>query len=223
MNPLTGNRDADLIILSNLDDRSLFNFCLTNSSANQLCKVESFWMNRFRKKFGNIAAKYKPEERSWRQHYLKVVADLDEYSEDPWSFFDNLVDAVYLEDVDLDTLFPEEDDETLHNAYWMLDLGKEVVLEFPIGYTEGEVVRKTYKTSKITPHDIIEQAYNFYHEPISIEEWRERRQDIFGQDFSEEDVIRGDVKKLDFFESKNLLGFYITYQDGIPYVYAEMS
>lgn len=225
MSILTGNRDPDLVILSNLDDRSLFNFCLTNKSANQLCKRESFWMNRFIKKFGQEASTYKPKNRTWRNHYLKVVSDLDYFSEDPWGFFES-IDSWNLYDSDLDKLFPEDQDERLHNAYWMLDLGKEVILEFPLEpFQEIELLDKKYTSStKLTPHDVLEHIYKFYQEPVSLEEWRLHENNIFAQDFTEDDVINGTVQRIDLLNNPSFLGiFRLPEQDGINHVYIQIS
>lgn len=38
----TGNRNTDYIILSQLGDKDLFNFCLTNKYISGLCKNETF-------------------------------------------------------------------------------------------------------------------------------------------------------------------------------------
>lgn len=72
-------RDTDLFILSKLDDKDLFSTCLVNKAANKLCNDENFWRNRFLSKYGEMAAKYKPENRSWKKHYLQVVIDLEKF------------------------------------------------------------------------------------------------------------------------------------------------
>lgn len=70
---LTGQRDADLLIMSNLDDKALLSFCLANRSANLLCRNESFWRNRFINKYGlpsfNVT--------NWRRIYLKSLEYLN--------------------------------------------------------------------------------------------------------------------------------------------------
>jgi hypothetical protein len=67
---LTGIKDTDFYILYSLDDKTLFNICLTNKYFNNLCKNETFWRNRMIEKY--------PDEKSnisltWRQKYLKKV------------------------------------------------------------------------------------------------------------------------------------------------------
>ena len=68
MNVLTGNKDADLIILDKLDDKTLVNFCIVNKEANRLCSIDSFWRNRLIKNYGNIQFK----SRTWKQFYLSI-------------------------------------------------------------------------------------------------------------------------------------------------------
>ena len=68
MNVLTGNKDADLLILDKLDDKSLVSFCLTNKDANRLCSIDSFWRNRLIRKYGNVQF----NSRTWKQFYLSI-------------------------------------------------------------------------------------------------------------------------------------------------------
>ena len=88
---LTGFRDTDFLIMEKLDDKSLLNLCLTNKRASVLCREQNFWKRRFVSKFGETAAKYKPEQRSWKNHYLKVIIDLDRFSENPVDFLNYIV------------------------------------------------------------------------------------------------------------------------------------
>jgi len=74
---LTGNKDADLVILSNLNDKDLLSVCSVNQKANQLCQNEYFWMNRFRKNFGETISKYKPTNMTWRNIYLRAIKDIN--------------------------------------------------------------------------------------------------------------------------------------------------
>jgi len=72
---LTGNKDIDLIILSNLDDKSLFNFSISNPKdeyLKKLCGDEFFWMNRLKNKFPEFKQE-KSQMRSWKQTYLALV------------------------------------------------------------------------------------------------------------------------------------------------------
>ena len=83
---LTGITDLDLEILMNLPDRDLLNYCSTNKDIYNMCNNDHFWRKRFIKRFGEMAAQYKPKERKWKNHYMRVVIDLDRFSSDPWEF-----------------------------------------------------------------------------------------------------------------------------------------
>jgi len=77
---LTRKKDADLIILSNLDDKSLFRFCISSSKdeyLKKLCSDESFWRNRLGKNFPEF--KNTSEKRNWKQTYLALVYYLNVY------------------------------------------------------------------------------------------------------------------------------------------------
>lgn len=103
-------RDTDLIILSKLNDKDLLSICLVNKAANKLCNYENFWRNRFINKYGEFASNKhnKPEERSWKKHYLQVVFDLERFSiekfSSPKKFFhyilwaDNLENSYYIKE-----------------------------------------------------------------------------------------------------------------------------
>ena len=69
-------KDVDKKILSELDDKSLLEFCKTGKYGNELCKDELFWKNRFISRFGRAD---KNEWRSWKDFYLNVVFYMDRY------------------------------------------------------------------------------------------------------------------------------------------------
>ena len=73
MNILTGQKNADLLILDILDDKSLINFCLVNKDANRLCSIDSFWINRLVRKYGQESLQFKSPERTWKQFYLLIL------------------------------------------------------------------------------------------------------------------------------------------------------
>jgi hypothetical protein len=86
--PFTRVKDVDLKILSELEDRELFNVCFQrNKYIHYICKDENFWRKRFIQKYGNVATKYKPEDRTWKNHYLQVVIDLERFSKSPIALF----------------------------------------------------------------------------------------------------------------------------------------
>ena len=68
----TGIKDTDLLILMQLDDKSLLQTCKVNMYVNTLCKNEDFWKIRFRKRFGNVV---KPEDKSWKKYYLYLLEE----------------------------------------------------------------------------------------------------------------------------------------------------
>ena len=69
-------KDVDKKILSELDDKSLLEFCKTNKYGYELCNDELFWKNRFIRRFGRAD---KNDVRSWKDFYLKVVFYMDKY------------------------------------------------------------------------------------------------------------------------------------------------
>ena len=72
-------KDESWIILGQLDDKSLFNYCLTNKS---LCPNEEFWKLRFIAKYGKEAADFKNSDRSWKKYYLLAVHYDEKYFPD---------------------------------------------------------------------------------------------------------------------------------------------
>jgi hypothetical protein len=146
---LTGNRDVDLNILSRLDDRSLLNTCLIeNRYIYNLCHNELFWKNRYINKWGLEASKYKPMERTWRNHYMKTLIILDEYSDNPLSFLNKIYWSIqrsfegsyYMKNKKLIPFI--EAPEEIMIPFWLLDLGQDL----------ARINRLPYPTSKWTPY-----------------------------------------------------------------------
>lgn len=54
---LTGIVDTDMVIISNLDDRSLLSLCSVDQYTNSLCKDEKFWEYRTRNKYSKCFLK----------------------------------------------------------------------------------------------------------------------------------------------------------------------
>lgn len=73
---LTGHKDTDLIILSELDDKDLINYCTADVYANNLCNTSDFWKNKTVEKYGNILGSGKNIKKlykgnsSWKEYYL---------------------------------------------------------------------------------------------------------------------------------------------------------
>lgn len=95
---LTGVKDIDILILSNLNDRELLQTCAVNQYANKLCYDETLWMNRFVKKFKTGRMHYKKKGDTWRQFYLDIIyysehkdkLDKENFKENLKEFFSSL-------------------------------------------------------------------------------------------------------------------------------------
>ena len=80
MKGFTGIKDVDLKILMELDDRDLIRTCATNRELRRICNVDQgFWRNRYVKQYGEHAASFKPEGRSWKNHYMQTYIDLHKF------------------------------------------------------------------------------------------------------------------------------------------------
>ena len=73
---LTQIKDVDQKILSELDDKSLFKFCMTHQYGSTLCKDDLFWKKRFISRYGYAN---KNEARSWKNFYMSVIYYIDKY------------------------------------------------------------------------------------------------------------------------------------------------
>ena len=74
---ISGYKDTDLLILSELDDVTLFSFCkIENSYIQKLCNDENFWRERVKRKFGNVK---KNEDRTWKNLYLNILYYTEKY------------------------------------------------------------------------------------------------------------------------------------------------
>ena len=74
---ISGYKDTDLIILSKLDDKTLFSFCkIENSYIRKLCNDENFWRQRVKERFGIVK---KNENRTWKNLYLNIIHYSDKY------------------------------------------------------------------------------------------------------------------------------------------------
>ena len=107
MTDLTGNKDVDLLIFENLDDRSLFQYCEIGKNSEyvqKLCNDESFWLRRLQKTFGNVE---KTENRKWKNLYLSLVYFTDKYENEKKevrnSLYDNFVHELAIKN-DFDVL-----------------------------------------------------------------------------------------------------------------------
>ncbi len=204
---LSGIKDVDLKILSELNDRDLFSFCLVDKTVNKMCKDENFWRNRFVSRFGQIE---KPD--NWRNYYLKVISILDEYSENPWKFFDKISWMIGKDpkEITYNNLRLNKMPEHITIPFKFLELGKEVKLYFPRDrYAEMDYEKRVYKSERnFTPEQVLTFVYNFYQEPITekeyeamVEEEAEHIEDYTLQDVQNKKVLHIDLMgSLIFFE-----------------------
>ena len=168
MEAFTGIKDADLLILSELNDRDLLNVCLIkNKYVDYICKTESFWRNRFVAKYGETAAKYKPEDRSWRNHYMKVIVDLNKFSKPTdifsyilWgskgienSFYNKEPIYVYFDRKEWIPL--SKAPEWVMNNLWLSNLGNTIKLRSIIG---GNIETIEIKETNLTPIKVLKKV-----------------------------------------------------------------
>ncbi|GAG69067.1 unnamed protein product, partial [marine sediment metagenome] len=81
----TGNKSTDILILRELNDKSLISTCFSNAYLNEICNDEYFWMNRTLEKFPflgdavQISQNYIPLGTTWKEYYmwLSDLATLD--------------------------------------------------------------------------------------------------------------------------------------------------
>lgn len=139
-------KDVNLKILSELNDRDLLNACSTNKHAySQICTDPHFWRNRLVKKYGEIAVKYKPESRSWKNHYMQIIIDLEKYQNDPMGFLRYIIwnprgiEYSYYDPPTNMIPLSKAPEWVLNNLY-LLDLGAEVIIWLENGFDENENV-----------------------------------------------------------------------------------
>jgi len=189
----TENKDVDLLILSNLNDRDLFNACLINKYVNSLCKKESFWQKRFYEKFNRSyehTSRYKKKEISWRNTYLSTVKDLS-FFQNPWDIFNfisfnvkgpsNVKISNYIDKNDPFIKIPKDDESFKYvgessqkaiNNYFLENLGQKVTLRFIFNdiKIDKEYDVKNSKNLYLTPEELVDNIYNFYREYATLEE-----------------------------------------------------
>ena len=154
---LTGNKDTDILILEQLDDKDLFSICSVNKKSYELCNKEYFWRNRYIKKYGVKASQYKPKEKSWKNFYLQTVIDLQRYSDQPIHFLRNIAwntrgigYSFYHEDEGRGRFIPlVEAPSWVMTNFWLLKIANIEVMDI-----EGtHMVEKEF--DEITPNDLL--------------------------------------------------------------------
>ena len=123
--------DKDLAhkIMMELSNSDLVKLCATNKRMYAVCNnYPSFWRNKFVKDYGEHAAKYKPENRSWKNHYMRVFIDLQKYKSDPMKFMWHIawkgnVDNSYFIDYQNKNIIPlKEAPEWVMNNLYLLNI-----------------------------------------------------------------------------------------------------
>ena len=127
----TGIKDVDLKILMDLDDKSLFKTCTVDRYTKRICNDEHFWRNRLYSRFGKKAIDIKPIDRTWKNHYLQIVIDLDRFVKIPINFLDIIawdkegIEKSFFFDFENPKVVPlNEAPEWVMNNFWFLDLGE---------------------------------------------------------------------------------------------------
>ena len=136
MKGFTGIKDLDLKILMELDDKDLIKTCATNRELYRICNVDqSFWRNRYVKQYDEEAAKYKPEGRSWKNHYMQTYIDLHKFP-NPIDFLSHIawrenVDKSIFVDYDREALVSLKDaPEWVMNNLYLLKIPQIKVVSF---------------------------------------------------------------------------------------------
>ncbi len=199
---LSGIKDVDLKILSELNDRDLFSFCLADKAVNKMCKDEHFWRNRFVSRFGQLK-----KTKNWRNSYLKVISSLEKYSKNPWEFF---------KEVSWNITEPAKNANII--PFRFLELGKEVTIYFPIdAYVHAGFTKRIYKSERtFTPEQILMIIYNFYREPITEKEYNEMLEnDVEGiYEYSREDILNKKVMHIDLMHGYHFFEGFRDHVDG---------
>jgi hypothetical protein len=78
---LTGQKDADLSIMNNMDDKTLFSFCMSSNDVylQRLCNDENFWTNKFLKKYDEQILSFKNPKKTIKRFYLQLSYYDDKY------------------------------------------------------------------------------------------------------------------------------------------------
>lgn len=88
---ITGNKATDYLVLYSLNDYDLGHVCQLNQYTRNLCKDDTFWLNRTIKRFDPILGdveqirNYKEENGfdTWRNYYIDLVNSMENYYENP--------------------------------------------------------------------------------------------------------------------------------------------
>ena len=157
MKGIIGHKDVELKMMEYLDDESLFCICHVNREIFRICNSNPvFWKNRFIQKYGEKAAKHKPENRTWRIHYIQVFFNLQKYKETPVEFLNNILwkDSIkcsyFIDKLNKNLVPLEESPEWVLTNFYLLDLG-----EF-----DAHLDYRSKKISHPTPSEFLKNYYS---------------------------------------------------------------
>jgi hypothetical protein len=178
---LTGNKDVDTLILTRLDDQSLFNACETNNTFRKLCHDDKFWSNRFDMKFGVAKRKYKSPAQTWKDFYTAIVKNLAlSKFESKWKFFKNLLRYHVDEPPSKARFHNKRIVENENHWLWFMPLGKTVNLLVPITDGGDEHILNLESERDYTPIDVLQAIYDYYSVPLSEEEIENANENVDG-------------------------------------------
>ena len=149
--------DKDLAhkIMMDLSNSDLVKVCATNKRMYDVCNnYPSFWRNKFVKDYGEHAAQYKPENRSWKNHYMTVFIDLQKYKNNPENFFHLIfwkddLDNSYFLDFEKKKFIPlKEAPEWVMNNLYLLNIDEINIHFYGEMRFRGEESTREYKNIK---------------------------------------------------------------------------
>ena len=152
--------DKDLAhkIMMDLSNSDLVKICSANKRLYDVCNnYPDFWRNKFIKDYGEHAAKYKPENRSWKTHYMRVFIDLQIFKKNPIEFFlnvawkSNIDDSFFVDYANKRKIPLKESPEWVMNNLYLLDLP---ALRIGIGFKQKITEYKNAKPIDILQHQI---------------------------------------------------------------------
>jgi len=220
-------------MLEDTDDATLFSFCQTNSRTAEICRDQNFWRRRYVKKYGEEAARYKPQNRTWRNHYLKTFIDLNSFSgpewqfslrgknPKPWKFF-NLIGRWDIKTFPTHkNIFSQEGtnfgdlDERYHNAFYLLNLGDSVTIETSLRTLLNYNLQSWNTGTKnyFSPMDVLQMIYEYYQQPATEEDLNKAMALTEQEDFfvNRDDVISGKLKRADLLGIEHFFHHFIFY------------
>lgn len=89
---ITSSKDTEFLVLNNLKDRDLFNYCLANKAASSICNNEDFWRNRYHSVYGETGV---TPSSTWKKLYLSTYFLVIDITDDIYDRFNPLQNREY--------------------------------------------------------------------------------------------------------------------------------